>query len=466
MEAWREELHDDLYHSFKGQEWKHHKYIRKEGNRYIYPEDAKSSSKPQKGWISDTVSSIGNAAATVGAAVSNAATSVANAVSDTWNTIASAVGSTATDLYNSVSSAVSNAISEHKDEPNWPKQKGQSETHSQVGIAEKTNVPWNEKLNNYIKTRLAIIGDDKERLSDLYTAVSYLTYNHLNSNGWISKPATIATPLHEGLDLASLAKAIDVDVSDLTEEDVAALTYALWGVLDAKIRGTKNPLVEGKGEIRYNLIDQIQGKPQQKQQLLNKINSNKDRLAPQNTASKTKNARSVVVKPNNKKLVHSNNDLYHHGIKDQKWGIRRFQNEDGSLTEAGRERYGISKKDTKWATKNRKKITDAAYKESKRELNMFATRLLKQDNAYKSNGRLSAAIINAYNRKMAELMSQKASSIRSPEGRVINFVAKRGELGVHMALSDAGYDISQLKNGVWDSGRIAYKKKTVDRVEG
>lgn len=31
--------------------------------------------------------------------------------------------------------------------------------------------------------------------------------------------------------------------------------------------------------------------------------------------------------------------LVHHGIKDQKWGIRRFQNEDGSLTPEGRERY-------------------------------------------------------------------------------------------------------------------------------
>ena len=33
------------------------------------------------------------------------------------------------------------------------------------------------------------------------------------------------------------------------------------------------------------------------------------------------------------------NSLYHHGIKNQKWGVRRFQNEDGSLTPAGRERY-------------------------------------------------------------------------------------------------------------------------------
>lgn len=32
-------------------------------------------------------------------------------------------------------------------------------------------------------------------------------------------------------------------------------------------------------------------------------------------------------------------ELYHHGILGQKWGVRRFQNEDGSLTEEGRRRY-------------------------------------------------------------------------------------------------------------------------------
>lgn len=35
----------------------------------------------------------------------------------------------------------------------------------------------------------------------------------------------------------------------------------------------------------------------------------------------------------------SSNELYHHGIKGMKWGRRRFQNSDGSLTAAGRKRY-------------------------------------------------------------------------------------------------------------------------------
>lgn len=36
---------------------------------------------------------------------------------------------------------------------------------------------------------------------------------------------------------------------------------------------------------------------------------------------------------------YDNNYLAHYGIKNMKWGVRRYQNKDGSLTDAGRKRY-------------------------------------------------------------------------------------------------------------------------------
>lgn len=41
-------------------------------------------------------------------------------------------------------------------------------------------------------------------------------------------------------------------------------------------------------------------------------------------------------------VVKVGGELYHHGIKGQRWGVRRFQNSDGSLTNAGKSRYGVS----------------------------------------------------------------------------------------------------------------------------
>lgn len=46
------------------------------------------------------------------------------------------------------------------------------------------------------------------------------------------------------------------------------------------------------------------------------------------------------------------NELYHHGIKGQRWGIRRYQNEDGTLTAAGKSRY--AKQQNRYAVKQRK----------------------------------------------------------------------------------------------------------------
>lgn len=50
-----------------------------------------------------------------------------------------------------------------------------------------------------------------------------------------------------------------------------------------------------------------------------------------------------------------NNELQHWGIKGQRWGVRRFQNEDGSLTAEGKKRYGKGNAEVKTETVEEKK---------------------------------------------------------------------------------------------------------------
>lgn len=56
-------------------------------------------------------------------------------------------------------------------------------------------------------------------------------------------------------------------------------------------------------------------------------------------------------------MIYSN-ELYHHGIKGMKWGVRRFQNPDGTLTAAGQKRYGVVRQAGEYA----KSASDLSYK--------------------------------------------------------------------------------------------------------
>ncbi len=76
--------------------------------------------------------------------------------------------------------------------------------------------------------------------------------------------------------------------------------------------------------------------------------------------------------------------LVHHGIKGMHWGIRRFQNEDGSLTNAGKQRYQVdiegAKEKVQKANEDVKKAISDYYKAPYKEEKKYAKKLHKAVN--------------------------------------------------------------------------------------
>ena len=149
--------------------------------------------------------------------------------------------------------------------------------------------------------------------------------------------------------------------------------------------------------------------------------------------------------------------LQHHGILGMKWGRRRFQNPDGTLTPRGRAR--LDAKDNKWASTKGEKIKGKLQKLVSKDMDEFVKS--QMDISYTPTGKVSSATILQYNNKLASLLNDKVGSVKAPSGRVLKFVAKRGEIGVHTAVADAGYDINQLRRGVFKTGKVAYKQENL-----
>lgn len=76
-------------------------------------------------------------------------------------------------------------------------------------------------------------------------------------------------------------------------------------------------------------------------------------------------------------------ELYHHGIKGMRWGVRRYQNKDGSLTKAGQRRYNKEMEKLKAEKENLKNYKKTATKLGKLE----AMRKQIEDEKAKINGK-------------------------------------------------------------------------------
>lgn len=126
------------------------------------------------------------------------------------------------------------------------------------------------------------------------------------------------------------------------------------------------------------------------------------------------------------------NVMQHHGIKGQKWGVRRFQNTDGSLTTAGKQRASEAKKRTD--SKNRGTLTNAQLKAKIERLQM-EKQLRELTNQEVNSGKV-------YTQKI----------LKDVGSRVLTTVATGAILYAGKAAVSGSFDTKEFANAIFNGG--------------
>lgn len=155
------------------------------------------------------------------------------------------------------------------------------------------------------------------------------------------------------------------------------------------------------------------------------------------------------------------NSLAHFGIHGQKWGIRRFQNEDRTWTEEGKKRYG--KKSERQIRKAERKAEKKARKDAVKKI-----RKNNKNRQVLSDDELAAAVRRLQNEKMLrELTEREVNAGRTYAKEILKDVGKRtipaiATVGALYAGKKAISHITKGKHGAElasDIYKYAIKKK-------
>lgn len=173
-------------------------------------------------------------------------------------------------------------------------------------------------------------------------------------------------------------------------------------------------------------------------------------------------------------------ELYHFGVKGMKWGVRRYQNEDGSLTSLGKKRDKMLS-DRKTAKKHSTTSNMVKAEYSRREFEDAKTRLKLENQKKKSKRQQDLekkyidqgfakdeAEIKAYNRAKTETILKVAGGIALASAAA--YVAYKHYDKVTDRVFEKGSEIGHLtNNGSEPTNRAFYgfvNKHDKDRYEG
>lgn len=203
-----------------------------------------------------------------------------------------------------------------------------------------------------------------------------------------------------------------------------------------------------------------------------------------------KNRLYSTTKSYNQQLGHSD-ELMHHGIKGQKWGLRRYQNDDGTLTEEGRLRYGGKTHVSELDEDELNDLHAAREYQHKKKLaigigiGVGAVAAITAGATWLARrSQQRTDTLNQQNRKndrniseLIDLLESKPSSSRTNKGTVIDAVfkdVKKTDYHMHQpdrvkpnlfslpapkpTKSKPSYDHRNVRAGVFDNDKIKYSK--------
>lgn len=149
----------------------------------------------------------------------------------------------------------------------------------------------------------------------------------------------------------------------------------------------------------------------------------------------------------------SENELAHYGVRGQKWGVRRFQNPDGTLTAEGKARYSTDKEMKRAARKEVKSDNKTAYELGKKATvdshaaYIASRKALKAQVKYDKkpkNRKLDK--LEAKQRTAERLKEQAEKSRKTAEEHIRELMSKYGDEAVKGLVYDSKGRVSENVN--------------------